>query len=171
MATELILGRESGASRLHIVMNGKDCVYGAAGSVPRTVSRQHCKLTVEDDGSYTLVNLKPENKTYVNGLAIASKRIDPKRIAWNWAPTVMCWLYPLFLRRCWVAKEMSKNILSPIWKRCGTNTTIQNWTCRSKNVRRELSVRLPVCFRWRPWLADLFPALLNLQHCGYCFMR
>ena len=79
MATELILGRESGASRLHIVMNGKDCVYGAAGSVPRTVSRQHCKLTVEDDGSYTLVNLKPENKTYVNGLAVASKRIDPKK--------------------------------------------------------------------------------------------
>lgn len=74
---ELIFGRESGASRLHIVVNGKDCFYGAAGSVPRSVSRQHCKLVIDDSGNYTIVNLKPENVTYVNGLPVASKRIRP----------------------------------------------------------------------------------------------
>lgn len=78
MAMELVLGRESGASRLHIVVNGKDCFYGAAGSVPRSVSRQHCKLIVDDSGNYTIVNLKPENVTYVNGLPVASKRFQPK---------------------------------------------------------------------------------------------
>lgn len=79
MATELILGRESGARRLHIVVNGKDCYYGAAGSVPNNVSRQHCKLVLEADGSCIVTNLNPENITYVNGLAVASKRIDPKK--------------------------------------------------------------------------------------------
>ncbi len=75
---ELILGRESGNGRLHIVVNGKDCFYGTAGSVPRSVSRQHCKLVIGDDGNYTIVNLKPENVTYVNGVSVVSKRIVPK---------------------------------------------------------------------------------------------
>jgi len=49
---------------------------GSVGSVPPTVSRQHCSLTPLEDGSgYVLKNLKVENTTYVNGVEVQSKRV------------------------------------------------------------------------------------------------
>ena len=39
-----------------------------------TVSRQHCLLTVDND-HYTIKNLKPQNVTFVNGMAIAQKSV------------------------------------------------------------------------------------------------
>ena len=74
---ELTIGRESGASRLHVTGNGLERFIGNAGSVPRSVSRQHCKLSIDAQGNYTLFGLKPENPTYVNGLAVEEKRIYP----------------------------------------------------------------------------------------------
>lgn len=74
---EIILGRESGNNRLHITVDNKEGNLGKAGSVPMSVSRQHCKLTIDAKGNYTLTNLKPTNITYVNGLQIASKHITP----------------------------------------------------------------------------------------------
>ncbi len=72
---EIIIGREEGARRLHCMADGREFAIGAAGSVPFSVSRQHCKITV--DGSHiTIENIKPQNITFVDGNQIVSKRIS-----------------------------------------------------------------------------------------------
>lgn len=75
---ELIIGREAGASRLRISINNQDRFWGNANSVPKSVSRQHCKVVTDDKGGYIITNLKPENVTYVNGVQIESKHISGK---------------------------------------------------------------------------------------------
>ena len=60
---ELIIGREAGASRLRISINNQDRFWGNANSVPKSVSRQHCKVVTDDKGGYIITNLKPENVT------------------------------------------------------------------------------------------------------------
>ena len=72
---EVIIGRESGSSRLHISGYNLEKFLGNPGSVPKSVSRQHCKLSVDAQGNCTIINLKPENCTLVNGVAIESKHI------------------------------------------------------------------------------------------------
>jgi len=73
---ELIIGRESGNQRLQITAdNGNVGYYGVAGSVPKSVSRQHCKLQILNDQDLIVINIKPENKTFVNGLAVNKKHI------------------------------------------------------------------------------------------------
>ena len=73
---ELIIGRESGNSRLQISSDNGNVKYlGNIGSVPKTVSRQHCKLVYQDTSDLLIVNLKPENKTLVNGVAVMQKHI------------------------------------------------------------------------------------------------
>lgn len=79
---ELVIGRESSTAqsiggRLHIVSSSKKEYYiGLENSVPKTVSRQHCKIVVNPDGSMTVINLKPANVTYVNGLETVQKNIS-----------------------------------------------------------------------------------------------
>ena len=48
---ELQIGRESGTEspRLAIVYDGKTNYYGQPGSVPKSVSRKHCLVTVGED--------------------------------------------------------------------------------------------------------------------------
>lgn len=81
---EFIIGREASVNgsigrRLCITStNNKVFFLGHEGSVPATVSRQHCKLSAEADGSFTLINLKPANITYVNGQEIMKKRVSAK---------------------------------------------------------------------------------------------
>lgn len=72
---EVIIGRESGSSRLHISGYNLEKFLGNPGSVPKSVSRQHCKLSVDAQGNCTIINLKPENCTLVNGVAVESKHI------------------------------------------------------------------------------------------------
>lgn len=72
---EVILGRESGTSRLHISGYNIEKFLGNPGSVPRSVSRQHCKLSVDTQGNCIITNLKPENVTFVNGVTVESKHI------------------------------------------------------------------------------------------------
>ena len=72
---EVIIGRESGSSRLHISGYNLEKFLGNPGSVPKSVSRQHCKLSVDAQGNCTIINLQPENCTLVNGVAIESKHI------------------------------------------------------------------------------------------------
>lgn len=79
---DFIIGRESSVNggigrRLCIAYTSTKAVYiGYEGSVPVTVSRQHCKLSVEADGSMVLINLKPANITYVNGQEVMKKRVS-----------------------------------------------------------------------------------------------
>ena len=74
---QIIIGREEGVRRIHCVADGRQFNLGQAGSVPLSVSRQHCKLTV--NGSDILIeNIKPQNITFVDGTQIFSKNITPQ---------------------------------------------------------------------------------------------
>ena len=79
---EAVIGKEEGQHRLLVKIGQKAFVVGAPQSVPNTVSRQHCSLSVEftDDEARKVVkirirNLRPQNITYVDGLEIDSKAI------------------------------------------------------------------------------------------------
>ena len=78
---ELIIGRESSSpqsigGRLHVVSSSKkEYFIGLEGSVPKTVSRQHCKVIIDSDGNMVLVNLKPTNITFINGVEAVQKSI------------------------------------------------------------------------------------------------
>lgn len=73
---ECIIGRDGATSKLSVTFNDQTLQIGAPGSVPQTVSRQHCQLTIDDDsGKMTIKNLKPQNITYVDGIAAESKAI------------------------------------------------------------------------------------------------
>ncbi|MBR6197509.1 MAG: FHA domain-containing protein [Bacteroidaceae bacterium] len=76
---EIIIGREEGARRLHCIANGKEFNIGQAGSVPSTVSRQHCRITVLGE-KISIENLKEQNITYVDGIQVFSKAITPMSI-------------------------------------------------------------------------------------------
>lgn len=82
----ILIGKEPGQGRLMVStkINGqvRSAFIGNAGSVPDCVSRcrpaediAHCKIEASPDGTMILVNLKPQNVTYVNGREIVSKKI------------------------------------------------------------------------------------------------
>lgn len=91
---ELIIGRDATTSQLRITMGQQSKAFGAMGSVPMTVSRQHCSLNILSDGSFKITNLKPQNVTFVNGVEVMAKNIiDKDRIelgpskflvSWDW---------------------------------------------------------------------------------------
>ena len=82
----ILIGKEPGQGRLMVStkINGqvRSAFIGNVGSVPDCVSRcrpaediAHCKIEASPDGTMVLVNLKPQNVTYVNGREIVSKKI------------------------------------------------------------------------------------------------
>ena len=75
MSTFLIIGRDAASSALSITVDNNKQVIGSPGSVPKSVSRQHCQLTISDDGTMSIKNLNPQNVTYVNGVAVISKTL------------------------------------------------------------------------------------------------
>ncbi len=77
---EIIFGREEKTSQLQAKVNGMAFTFGDNGSVPKTVSRQHCKITTLDDGSFMLQNLKVDNDTFVNGMGIQTKQVTPQDV-------------------------------------------------------------------------------------------
>lgn len=74
---DLIIGRESGsaAPRLCIKQGEKAFYLGASGSVPKTVSRSHCRLQIEQNGEMTISNVSDQNSLFVNGLEYKTKAI------------------------------------------------------------------------------------------------
>lgn len=77
-----ILGREpsqmgalGGRFRIAQLPQKQMFYLGTEGSVPKSVSREHCKLEVDEDGNCQIVNLNPENVTYVNGLEVLQKKV------------------------------------------------------------------------------------------------
>ena len=72
---EIIIGREEGARRLHCIAGGREFNIGQAGSVPLSVSRRHCKITV-NGSSINIENIKAQNVTFVDGNQIFSKGIS-----------------------------------------------------------------------------------------------
>lgn len=66
---KLTIGRQDGtdAPRLAVTVEGKTSYYGDPGSVPKGVSRKHCEVTLEDDGTITIQDITSNNFMYVNG--------------------------------------------------------------------------------------------------------
>ena len=96
---EIVIGRDGTTSQLKLAVGQQSKSFGAQGSVPQTVSRQHCSLTVNDNGTYTLKNLKLQNVTFVNGQQIDTKTIsdsdtielgpDKYLVSWSVLKTVL----------------------------------------------------------------------------------
>lgn len=71
---EIILGRDAATNRIKAVCDGQVKYYGSHGSVPNSVSREHCSITIK--GQTAVVrNIKATNVTYVNGVEILSKSV------------------------------------------------------------------------------------------------
>lgn len=78
---DYIIGREPGGigNRLRIISKStnKEFFISTTSSVPNTVSREHCLLSVNpQQGTAILKNLKPQNSTWVNGVEIASLSVS-----------------------------------------------------------------------------------------------
>ena len=70
---DLIVGRDGTTAQLNVAVGQKIYRFFAPGSVPTDVSRQHCIITLHDDATCTIRNVKATNVTYVNGLEIEKK--------------------------------------------------------------------------------------------------
>ena len=72
---EIIIGRNAQTGQLNLTIGQQTKSYGAQNSVPRSVSRRHCRLQVLENGSFTIENLKMENDTFVNGRPVFTKTV------------------------------------------------------------------------------------------------
>ena len=74
---KIIIGRESSSNRLLLICDNKPKTLGAKGSVPKSVSREHGVLTVdENSGKMTLTNQNANNVTFVNGMQIMTCNVS-----------------------------------------------------------------------------------------------
>lgn len=73
---EVKIGRDGQTGKLRMTVGKQTSTFGEANSVPRSVSQEHVRLTIGDDGSLVLTNLNIENDTYVNHRAVERKRIS-----------------------------------------------------------------------------------------------
>ena len=76
---ELILGRDQNHQRLNVFVDGQQIpkAAGQPGSVPQSVSRQHCSVQDCGSGKFLVRNLNPNNVTYVNGMAVMQQLVTP----------------------------------------------------------------------------------------------
>lgn len=79
---EAVIGKEEGQHRLLVKVGPKAFTIGSPQSVPNSVSRTHCSLTVDfsEDTKRTVTqmkikNIKSQNITYVDGHEVESKSI------------------------------------------------------------------------------------------------
>lgn len=66
----LLIGRESGVEnpRLAVTLNGQIHYFGTPGSVPKDVSRKHCRIQIGDDSKMTVEDLTDNNFIFINGV-------------------------------------------------------------------------------------------------------
>ena len=71
----LTIGREGGVDnpRLSIEYNGKTFHWGKPGSVPKSVSRKHCHVSIESDTKMLIEDITENNFLYVNGIECKRK--------------------------------------------------------------------------------------------------
>lgn len=74
--TEIVIGRDGQTGKLRLTVGKQTSTFGEANSVPRSVSQEHVRVTIGDDGIIVLTNLNTENDTYVNHRAVERKRIS-----------------------------------------------------------------------------------------------
>ena len=53
---EIIIGRNAQTGQLSLTMGTQTKSFGAANSVPRSVSRRHCRIQVLPNGTYTIAS-------------------------------------------------------------------------------------------------------------------
>ena len=75
---EVIIGRDGETGKLRLTVGKQSSTFGEKNSVPRSVSQEHVKLTIGDDGTLVLTNLNINNDTYVNRRGIERKLIKEK---------------------------------------------------------------------------------------------
>ena len=73
---EIIIGRNQQTRQLNVIKDGKEIIYGNAGSVPMDVSRHHISLQTAGAGKWQIKNLNERNVTFVNGSAVESMTIS-----------------------------------------------------------------------------------------------
>ena len=62
---EIIIGRDTETSKLSVTIGQQKVLTGTEGSVPKSVSRAHCKVVINADGTYEVRNMKAQNVTYL----------------------------------------------------------------------------------------------------------
>lgn len=78
---DISIGRESQTNKLVISSGNYSTIIGSSNSVPKSVSRNHCVLTICDDtGLMEIANSNINNKTFVNGVQIEKRKIRPTDI-------------------------------------------------------------------------------------------
>ena len=75
MNTFIIIGRDATTSGLNVMVDNTPQLVSSPNTVPKSVSRQHCELTIFDDGTMRIKNINSQNKTFVNGVAVISKSV------------------------------------------------------------------------------------------------
>ena len=73
---DITIGRDGATSGLSITTGQNTSVVGAPQSVPLSVSRKHCTITINNDGTMRIKNINPQNVTYVNGTKVMSMAIN-----------------------------------------------------------------------------------------------
>lgn len=83
---EILIGREEGTHALAFLINGKQRGRDKTCILPNTVSRlkpnentAHCRLYIKD-GNIKIINLNPNNVTYVDGEEVSSAQITEHNI-------------------------------------------------------------------------------------------
>jgi hypothetical protein len=72
---EIVIGRDGPTGKLRLTVGTQSATFGQQNSVPRSVSQEHARLTIGDDGTLVLTNLNVNNDTYVNHQGVERKRI------------------------------------------------------------------------------------------------
>lgn len=72
---EIVIGRDGPTGKLRLIVGNQSATFGQQNSVPRSVSQEHARLTIGDDGTLVLTNLNVNNDTYVNHQGVERKRI------------------------------------------------------------------------------------------------
>jgi hypothetical protein len=75
---EIIIGRDKQTSKLRMSVGQQAKLFGANGSVPLSVSREHLSLTINPDCTYNAKNLNAQNSTFVNGVSIEKLSVTEK---------------------------------------------------------------------------------------------
>jgi len=75
---EIIIGRDPETSKLRLAVGQQSKLFGANGSVPQSVSRQHLSMTINADDTYAIKNLNAMNVTYVNSVQVENKTVSEK---------------------------------------------------------------------------------------------
>lgn len=135
---EIIIGRDAKTSGLNVVVDNTSHLVSSPNTVPKSVSRQHCELTINDDGTMRIKNINPQNKTYINGVAVMSKSVTRSdRVELGSDRYLLQW--DLIDKA--LPQEADIRSLKEIWDTwCNDNRTVTHRTQRFQVIRGVLPV-------------------------------